>query len=461
MAKDLRSYIKYLEDNLPGELVRVKKPVDPSWEVSAFVCRLQAEDRYPAVLFENVQGCEMPILTNLFASRQRLAAALGTTPDRLLSEYMKREDQALKTRLVSSGPVKEVVKVGAEADLRTLPIVTHGAKDGGPYITPGVSIIKDPETGIYNAGIYRMMYKSPRRLTWAIEAASHAAHILRKTEKQGRDMEMVLALGHHPAMHLGSQSRVPLDVDELEIIGGLLGEPLEVVPCETIDLVKPAQAEIAIEGRVIRGVKEEHGPFPDFAWYMCPASLAYVFEVTAITHRRDAIFHDLYDPYIDHNYCGLIPREAILFKRVKEVIPSLKAVNLAEAGCCRFLAYVQIEKEFDGQGKNAALAALNSDPFVKIAIVVDEDVNIYNEKEVLWAVTTRTQPDTDVFFVPGAYVSPIDPSAHSVRSRSEKGFLNTKLGIDATKPVGVAFAERTEVARWQELRIEDYLPRLR
>lgn len=459
MSKDLRTYLEYLENNHPQEIVRVKREVDPSWEISAVIRRLQAEERYPAVLFEKVQGREMPVISNLFASRVRLAATFETSIDQARPEYVKREGNRLKPRLLASGPVKDVVGLRERADLSTLPIVSHSEKDAGPFVTAGVGIVRDPDTGIRNAGIYRLQYKGPKKLGVAFGTESHAGHILKKMEKRGQDLPFVVALGHHPAVCHGSQSRCPLDVDEFEVMGGLLGEPLEIARCETIDLEVPAFAEIAIEGKILAGVSEEEGPFGESTWYYGPSSLRPVMEVTAVTHRKDAIFHDLHSPYLDHNYCGVLGREANLFRRLKEMVPTVRNVVMSECGGCRLCAFVQIVKEYDGQGKNAALSALAADAHIKIAVVVDDDVDIYSEREVLWAVATRTQPDQDFFFVPGSYVFDLIPSGYTVLSRSQKGGMDTKVGIDATRPIGIPFAERCDVRRkdWEGINLKEYI----
>ena len=459
MAKDLRTFLEYLRHHHPEEIVSIGRSVDPSWEISAVVRKLQAENKFPAVLFENPEGFSMPVLTNLFASRTKLAAALETSLDEMLDEYIRLEGRPLEPKWVEDGPIKEVRRLAPEADLSTLPIVTHGEKDAGPYITPGVGIAKDPQTGVHNAGIYRLMYKSPQKMGLIMGPESHLAHILRVHESRGEDLEFAVALGHHPVFCHGSQARGPVEMDEFAVIGGLLGEPLELTQAETVDLGVPARAEIVIEGRILAGVREDEGPFGEFSWHYGPVGQNPVLEVTAITHREDAIFLDLNSLYLDHNYLGLLGRESFVYRRTQEVVPTLRSVAIAESGGCRFVGYVQIHKEYEGQGKNAALAALAADPYLKLVVAVDEDVDIFSDREVLWAVSTRTQPDMDFFFIPGAFVSIIDPSGHAERSRSEHGGLNTRVGIDATKPLGVDFPERCDVKRelWEGIDLAEYL----
>jgi len=269
-------------------------------------------------------------------------------------------------------------------------------------------------------------------------------------------------IGHHPAVYMASQFRGPFEVDELEVAGGLLNEPLRVVKGETVDLHIPADAEIVIEGTIPPNAREEEGPFGEYTWYMGNKEVTPFIEVSAITHRKDAIYYDINSAHPEHNFTGLLGREAMLYTRIKSVVPTVKAVTLPFSGTCRHTAYVSIRKEYDGLGKNTALAALAADPFMKLVVVVDEDINVFNEAEVMWAVCTRVQADRDVFIVPDAYVCELDPSAYSVRGRQERGFLNSKWGIDATKPVDLPFQERADVPEeiWKEMRLEDYLETL-
>jgi 2,5-furandicarboxylate decarboxylase 1 len=242
-------------------------------------------------------------------------------------------------------------------------------------------------------------------------------------------------------------------------MGGLLQEPLQVVRGVTVDVPVPAHAEIVFEGRILPDERLPEGPFGEFTWYYGLERMSPVMEVTAITHRRDAMYHHLFAAHPEHNLTGRLGREAVLYKRVQASVPSVQDVYLPMSGICRFHAYVQIHKEFDGAGKLAALAALSSDPFVKLAVVVDDDVDIHNEAEVLWAIATRTQPDRDTFFVPESATSRLDPASYSIWNRWEKDTMNTKWAIDATMPVEAPFEERADVPRqfWEDLDLTQWL----
>ena len=447
MAKDLRTFLKELAAKMPEELLIVKREVSPHFEIPAVLYKLQQQNKFPAVLFERVKGSNLPVLSNVFANRKRLALALGVDEAKLLEEYMRREDTPISPRRVATGPVKEVVQRGEEVDLTELPIITHCEKDAGPYITAGVLIIKDPDTKTYDTGIFRLQLKGKRKLGLCLGAYSKAMHIIRKNEVRSLPTEVAIFIGHHPACILASQTKVPLGVDELSVMSSVLGEPLEITECETVDLEVPAHAEIVIEGVVPPRVREPEGPFGEYTWYYGPQRESHVVEVRAVTRRDDAIYFDIFSAHPDHNMCAVLARESVVYKRVKMSVPTLKAVCLPLSGACRHTVYVSIKKEYDGQGRIAALAALASDPFIKMAVIVDEDVNVYNETEVWWAVTTRVQPDRDIFMIPYSYVCELDPSAFSIRSRAEKDSLNAKWAIDATKPIGIPFEERVSIPR--------------
>src|SRR5262245_8766104 len=293
MGKDLRHFLAVVEERAPELLCRIGKPVSPRWEVSAVQKRLEAAERLPVLLFEKVDGYDLRLVTNLFATKRHLALALDTTPAEIPARFAESQARRIPPRTVGGGPVKDVVLTGARADLGTLPIVTHCEKDAGPYLTAGVTILRDPASGRLNAGIYRNRCLSPTRLTVNMAPLCHAAEVAAAAEARGEHVEAAIVLGHHPAMGMASQQRGALGEFELETMGGLLGEPVEIVRGKTVDVPVPAQAEVVIEGRIRTDVWEDDGPFGDYWLYYAPAKKARVLEVTAITRRRDAIFHEI------------------------------------------------------------------------------------------------------------------------------------------------------------------------
>jgi len=459
MKKDLRYFLKTVEDRAPELFLRIKKEVSPKWEISSIQKRLEKEGRLPILVFEKVEGHDMRMVTNLFATKRHLALALETPLEDIPIRFAEAQKNRIKPKVVKSGPVKNVVLKGDKADLRKLPIVTHCEKDAGPYITSGVMIIRDPVSGHLNAGIYRNRYISPKRLTVNLAPLCHASEITLQAENRKEDVEAAIVIGHHPTMGMASQERGQLSDLELETMGGLLNEAVEVVPCETVDVLIPADAEIVIEGKIKTDSWEVDGPFGDYWLYYAIPNRARVFEVTAITHRSDAIFHDIFNVGPEHLILFSLGMEAVVLSQLKQLIPQVKAIHVPVSGSGN-LVYVQIRKDMEGLGVNAALAALGAYRF-KCAIVVDEDVDIYDDRKVIWAVMTRTQADRSFFFVPGSYISRVDPTGYPPWNSVEKEnrLLSTRLGIDATKPLDPLFPEVADPPKsmWTQVDLSEYL----
>ena len=300
MTKDLREFLRAVETQAPELLVRVRREVAPKWELSAVQKRLQAGGELPVLVFDRVAGHTMPVVSNLFASKRHLALALDTTPEQVIERFGDAQKSRISPKEVTSGPVKDVVSIGEQADLRALPLVTHCEKDAGPYLTSGMTIVRDPESRALNAGIYRHLYLSPKTLTMNMAPLCHAAEVAHKAEEKGVPVDAAIVIGHHPAMGMASQQRGALGEFELETMGGLLGEPVDVVPAETVDVLVPADAEIVIEGHIKTDVWEDDGPFGDYWLYYAPPKRARVFEVTAITHRQEPLFHDIFPVGPEH-----------------------------------------------------------------------------------------------------------------------------------------------------------------
>lgn len=463
MAKDLRTFMDQVDRRQPGGVRRVGREVSPQYEISAVLRKLQIRGEYPLTLFERVRGSDIPVVTNVLADNEKLALALEAPEEELLRTFIHRESNRIPPQPVKDGPVKERVFIGKDVDLHRLPLVTQCEKDGGAFITAGVTIVRDPDTGTFNSGIYRQMLHDRNLLGMSFEPQSHLGYCYRKMERQGKGLPAVTYVGHHPVCLLGSQSRLPFGEDEMGVMGGLLQEPIALVPCETVDLMVPAHAEVAVEGVIRPRERRWEGPFGEYTLYYGYARNSPVFEVTAITHRERPYYQDLFSVSPEHHLATRLGREAVLYQKVRASCPSVLDVCMPLSGMCRMAAYVQIDKQFDGEGKLAALAALASDAFVKLAVVVDKDVNVHREEEVLWAVATRTQPDQDIFFVPNSIGSRLDPSGYSVRSRQERNGMNTKWAIDATKPVEAPFEDLAEVPRQVLERIDlgDYFEDLK
>ncbi|RKL62862.1 UbiD family decarboxylase [Thermoanaerobacteraceae bacterium SP2] len=449
MSKDLRSFLKDLERQMPEDIVRVKREIDPKFEITAIQQHLENQDKFPLLIFEKVKNLKgelspFKVVTNMFATRQKCAVAMDLSCDQWRMEtsfqFAKRSQNLIKPVIVSreEAPVKEVVKVGDEVDLRELPVLTHHEMDGYPYLVDAV-IAPDPDTGVYNSSHHRMLIRGKDELgLWM--SPRHLWNYCVRAAKKGEALPIAHVLGHHPGFYLGSEALVSMETDEYEVIGGVLNEPLRLVPSEAFGekLLVPADAEIVVEGEVIPNFRDAEGPFGEFTGYYGPQRWSPVVKVKAITYRKDAYYMNILVGHPDTSILGGIPKEAGIYEEVKKSVPGVKAVHFPISGCCRFHAYISIDKKVDGEGKVAAIASLPYHDELKHVIVVDSDIDPFNEKEVLWAVATRVQASEDVDIIKKVRGGSLDPSStiHAV---------GDKMLIDATKPVSRPYAERIKV----------------
>jgi 2,5-furandicarboxylate decarboxylase 1 len=395
----------------------------------------------------------------MFANRKAIAIALGCQIDEMNEIYLSRLKHPIDPQIVDDGPVKEVLHKGKDIDLTSLPVPKHHEDDAGPYVSAGVCILQQPDGQTVNMGMYRFMISSALEGGMFINPIHHGGELLRQAEIRNEPVELAVVIGHHPIFAIASQNNEPLGTDDYALAGGLLDEPLVLVPSETLRFPIPAMSEIVIEGELLPRKRMDEGPFGEYTMYYGMKRKSPVFRVKAITHRRDYIFHDLIPSSREHLGLWITPsKEANLYKKIKAVFPTLKGVRLPLNGS-GYHAYVCIEKVRDGDGKNVLLTLLGSEYMLKLAIVVDTDVNIHNDDEVLWAISTRVQADSDIFTVPGARSSVLDPSSYGLGSLYSGEGMVTKIGIDATKPIGRPFANKVTVPQdiWEKIRLEDFI----
>src|SRR5689334_5959687 len=450
MSQDLRSHLDAVKRRKPDELVVISRPVDPAYEITALVVKLEKERRRrPIVVFEHVNGTKFPVLTNVHASRSRLALALNCAPDAMLTTYLRAMDKPIAPRVATSAPVQDVVKRGPDVDLYALPQIVHHQGDAGPYITSAISFAKDPASDTWNCAYNRLMIQGRDTTSIHLTLGKHLWEFQQIAEQRGEPLSLGLVIGVHPAIALGALAIGSIDEDERAIMGGLFGEPLELVKCRTSDVLVPAHAEMVLECEILPGKRTAEGPFGEFTGYSLGERQREVVKVRAITHRRDAMFQDITVAHLDHMLLSTIPMEANLYRAVRAMVPSLKAVRVPGPFTC----YVSIEQRLPGQAKNAIMALLGADLDMKRVLVVDHDVDVFDDRQVNWALATRCQPDRDIAIITSARGSDLDPSTR------EDGYT-AKWGVDATaKPSLAAYTPRHRVPAevWQRLRIEDYL----
>jgi UbiD family decarboxylase len=450
MPQDLRSYLESIKQSYPDDFLAVSREVDPAYEITAITVKLEQEaKRRPILLFEKVKGSKFPVLTNLHAGRTRLAAAIHAKPDQMQQAYLRAMERPIAPKVIADAPVQEVICTGDDVNLNDLPQIRHHEEDAGPYITAAISFAKDLTSDTWNCAYNRLMIQGRDTTSIHLTLAKHLWEFQRAAESQGKALPVAFAVGVHPAIALGCLAIGSIDEDERAIMGGLLGEPLELVKCLTLDLLVPAHAEMIIEAEILPHQRTPEGPFGEFTGYSLGERQREVVKVLAITHRQDAIFQDITVGHLDHLMLSTTPIEANLYRAVRAMVPTVKAVRVPAPFTC----YVSIEQRISGQGKNAILAVLGADLYMKRVVVVDHDVDVFNDRQVNWAIATRCQPDRDITVVSNARGSDLDPST------KEDG--NTaKWGVDATaKPSLATYTPRHRIPRevWQRIDLKGFV----
>jgi 2,5-furandicarboxylate decarboxylase 1 len=357
-------------------------------------------------------------------------------------------EKPIAPKLVSTGPVKEVILSGDQINLFELPQILHHQEDAGAYITAAISFAKDPSGDSWNCAYNRLMIKGRDTTSIHLTLAKHLWEFQRIAESRGEALPVAFAIGVHPAIALGCLAIGSIDEDERAIMGGLLGEALELVKCETSDVLVPAHAEMIIEGEILPHERTPEGPFGEFTGYSLGERQREVLKIRAITRRRDAIFQDITVGHLDHLMLSTTPIEANLYRAVRAMVPTVKAVRVPAPFTC----YVSIEQRISGQAKNAILAVLGADLYMKRVVVVDHDVDVFNDRQVNWAIATRCQPDRDIAIVTNARGSDLDPSTKEDGNTS-------KWGVDATaKPSLAAYTPRHRVPQevWRRVNLKDF-----
>jgi 2,5-furandicarboxylate decarboxylase 1 len=359
-------------------------------------------------------------------------------------------EKPIPPKIVSKAPVKDVVLTGKRINLYDLPQIIHHEGDAGPYFTAAISFAKDPSDDTWNCAYNRLMIKGRDTTSIHLTSAKHLWEFYRLAEARGEALPVAFAFGVHPAIALGALAIGSIDEDERGVMGALLGEPLQLVKCETSDLLVPAHAEMVIEAEILPRQRTAEGPFGEFTGYSLGERQREVVKVRAITHRKGAIFQDISVSHLDHLLLSTIPIEANLYRAVRSMVPSVKAVRVPAPFTC----YVSMEQRVPGQGKNAILAVLGADLYMKRVIVVDHDVDLFNDRQVSWALATRCQPDRDITIITNARGSDLDPST------KEDGYT-AKWGVDATaKPSLAAYVPRNQIPAkvWKRINLKDFLP---
>ena len=446
--KDLREFISFLESK--GELKRIKAPVNCELEI-AEVCDRVVKRGGPALLFENVEGYDIPVLINMFGSENRMAWALGVErlddlvervnellslmqgPPQGIMEKVRTLGQlarmaSFQPKMVKNAPCQEVVVSGDDVDLNRYPILKCWPLDGGRYITLPLVITRDPQTGTRNVGMYRIQVYDARTAAMHWQTHKVGTHHLRVGGEKGLErLDVAVALGGDPATIWTGSVPLPPDVDEFMVAGFIRQEGVELVKCKTVDLEVPAHAEMIIEGYVVPGEEGLEGPFGDHTGYYSMADTYPIFHVTCITQRRDPIYPTVIvgRPPMEDYYMGKVT-ERVFLPIIQMILPEVVDINMPAEGVFHNLVLVSIKKEYPGQARKVmyGLWGMGLMSLAKTIIVVDHFVNVHDLSEVTWRVTNNIDPGQDILFASG----PLDDLDHG----SPTPKFGSKIGVDAT-----------------------------
>jgi 2,5-furandicarboxylate decarboxylase 1 len=446
MQENFRQFLDRLRQT--GELVDLHQPVDIR-HIATLVDQAKT-----ALYFHKVIGYEMPVVSGIIRSRERAIMAMGCETYREIEDKLAQAiSHPIPPKYLKTSPTREVVLLGDDVDLYKLPIPMSSIYDGGPMITAGVVITRDPELGI-NSGIYRFIVKEKSLTGIDIVTPNNMRLFAQRALERKEPLPISISIGTHPIEITGSGYRAPLGVDEMAIAGGLRGTPVELAPCETIDLPYIADAEIVLEAEILpTGWTWPEGRFGEFTRLMGGLHWNPLVRIKAISMRKDAIYYNLHMPW-ENTWLAAPTRYAAIRQALRTAGVQVKDINVTLGGCAFWHAVISIRKQ-PGEGKNALLAAL-SVMDLKHVVVVDDDIDVNDPTEVEWAIATRVQGDRDVMIVSNARAKPLDPSLPQGYGVVPTG---AKVGIDATMPEGIPreYYERITYAYAEKAKLDDYV----
>ncbi len=422
---DLQSYVDYLDE--ADLLVRVKSAVDSDRELAGIEKKFEAGK---AVLFENVKDRDYPVLVGLYWNRSTTSRMIGTTSERLpfvlSDEIASWRKNPMEPVMVESGPANEIIE--ENPDLSTLPIPHHAQGDGGRYLTSSVVIAKDPDTGVRNLSIHRMMVTGARRCTLLLEEYGHVMDYFKRAEARGEGLEVTVNNGVDLGVHLAAASpaaAAPIELDEVGIACQIRGEPVELIQAQTVDMEAFANAQFVIEGRILPEIREPEGPYAEVTGYYASREPRWVFEVTGMTRRRNPIFHTILSgPEVRQAFAS--SAEAGIFESIRSAVTNVTAVHFSD-GSVPYNLVVQLDTSGGGTPRNAIDVAFDSLVFLKTVTVVDTDIDIFDIGDVEWAIATRCRYDKDLVQLPESDGHRLNPMVEDDKW--------VRLGIDATIPL--------------------------
>ena len=396
-------------------LIEINDELSSEFEV-AKVLRQYPKD---TVIINNVKGFDMPVISGICNTRDKIAKSINCEVSEITEKIIDAMENPIKVDKFTDFSEYDTFDI----DLDKIPILTHYKRDGGAYITAGVVFARDPETGIQNASIHRMMVLDNKRLVIRIVPRNLYTYF-QNAQKKGEDLEIAIAIGMDPAILLASTTSIPIDYNEMDVANAFKDGNLELIKCGELEV---PQADIILEGKISVSQTVAEGPFVDLTDTYDIIRDQPIINLSKMHIKKDnPAYHAIIPAGFEHKLLQGLPQEPRIFKSVKNAVPTVENVVLTEGGCCWLHSVISINKQTEGDGKNAIMAALSAHPSLKHCVVVDTDVNVFDAEDVEYAISTRVKGDRDIMIVPNVRGSSLDPVA-------ESDGTTTKIGVDATK----------------------------
>jgi len=418
---DLRENLDRL-DRL-GDLKRISEHVQVVFTIARIMKKF---DGGPALLFENVDGFTSRVVSGTCGKKGILASGLEVPEEKIYDKIIRAIESPLSPKVKSDGPVCET---RSEPNLTRLPILTHYEKDPAPYLTSGIVSTMSQDMTMENVSIHRMMVLDDRHLAIRV-VPRHLYRLCEAAKRNGkRSLDVAISLGLHSSLLVAASSPAPFGVSEFDVANALVNGRLPLIQCKSVTARAPADAEVILEGRILLDREVEEGPFVDLTGTYDIVRRQPVVEIIGMMHRRDFVFQGLLPAGAEHKLLMGLPYEARIWNSVRTTIPGVKAVSLTPGGCGWLHAVLSIEKQTEGDGKNAILAAFGAHPSLKHVVVVDSDINVNDLSEVEWAIATRFRSDRGLVVIDNVRSSSLDPSS------DQETQVGAKMGLDATRPL--------------------------
>ncbi|MBO5152643.1 MAG: UbiD family decarboxylase [Methanobrevibacter sp.] len=402
--------------NIDNEnVIEITEELSSEFEVSR-VLRNYPKD---TVIIKNVKGFDIPIISGICNTREKIAESINCEVSEITEKIIEATDNPIKVDKFTDFSEYDTMEI----NLDKIPILTHYKRDGGKYITAGVVFARDPENGIQNASIHRMMVLDNKRLVIRIVPRNLYTYF-QKAQKLGKDLDIAIAIGMDPAILLASTTSISIDYNEMEVANAFKDGELTLIKCGDLEV---PQADIILEGKISVTETVAEGPFVDLTDTYDIIRDQPIINLEKMHIKKDnPAYHAIIPAGFEHKLLQGLPQEPRIYYSVKNAVPTVENVVLTEGGCCWLHAVVSINKQTEGDGKNAIMAALSAHPSLKHCVVVDTDVDVFDAEDVEYAIATRVKGDRDIMIVPNVRGSSLDPVAKSDGT-------TTKIGVDATK----------------------------